>query len=68
MPHIIGTGQFTFKLYSQCILKMNLIILFIIIIMMMVGLAIAGYFAYDKYVKKAKQLRDLQLRDLQENS
>ena len=33
---------------------MNLIVLFVIIIMMVVGLAIAGYFAYDKYVKKAK--------------
>jgi len=30
------------------------VIFFIVFMMMMVGLAIAGYFAYDKYVKKAK--------------
>ena len=33
---------------------MNLIVLFVIIIMMVVGVVTAGYFAYDKYVKKAK--------------
>jgi hypothetical protein len=33
---------------------MSVVIFFIVFMMMMVGLAIAGYFAYDKYVKKAK--------------
>ena len=33
---------------------MNVVIFFVVFMMMMVGLAIAGYFAYDKYVKKAK--------------
>jgi hypothetical protein len=33
---------------------MNPVVIFIILMMMMVGLAIAGYFAYDKYFKKAK--------------
>ena len=33
---------------------MELVIIFIIFMVMIVGLAIAGYFAYDKYFKKAK--------------
>jgi hypothetical protein len=33
---------------------MNPVVIFLILMMMMVGLAIAGYFAYDKYFKKAK--------------